>query len=467
MGRMGAFLAERLGWEKHLKPFLEKPLTGDLNWSFTLGGVCALLFGVQAVTGMILAMYYNPSPEHAYQSIDYIMREVSGGRILRGIHHWGAGAMVILVFVHMVMNFFQGAYKPPREMTWIAGVGLLLLTLAFGFTGYLLPWDQKAYWATVVGTNVASDVPLVGKLLVRLLRGGEEVSGLTLTRFYALHMLVLSALTAILVMIHVYLVRLHDIAGQWNPEHPGKKKTIRFFPEHVFKTAMAFGVVFCVILLMALFVDPPMEERALTPDPAYLPRPEWYYMWLFKLLTYFSGSAEVIGSLVIPAGAMLLLLILPFLSRVSLRSPWERPLAMAVGTTCLAALWYLTSMGLADSRPYGQVVLVPARTLGPNEAAGVRVWVERECAYCHNVLGRGGRREGPDLSNLKAKDRDREYILRVIREPQSVSRWSTMPKYDLTEAQLGTLTEYLLSLDFTKHGVKAIRKDELLSRPLR
>jgi mono/diheme cytochrome c family protein len=140
---------------------------------------------------------------------------------------------------------------------------------------------------------------------------------------------------------------------------------------------------------------------------------------------------------------------------------------MAVGAACLAALWYLTSMGLADSRPYGQVVLVPARTLGPGEAAGARVWAERECAYCHNVLGHGGRREGPDLSNLKAKGRDREYILRVIREPQSVSRWSTMPKYDLTEAQLGALTDYLLSLDFKKHGFKELRKEEVLSRPLR
>ncbi|MEW6666097.1 MAG: cytochrome b N-terminal domain-containing protein [Thermodesulfobacteriota bacterium] len=461
MGRSRAFLAERLGWERHLKPFLEKPLTGDLNWSFTLGGVSALLFGVQALTGMILAMYYNPSADHAYQSIDYIMREVSGGRILRGIHHWGAGAMVILVFVHMVTNFFHGAYKAPREMTWIAGVGLLVLTLAFGFTGYLLPWDQKAYWATVVGTNVASDVPVVGKLLMRLLRGGEEVSGLTLTRFYALHMLVLSALTALLAAVHIYLVRVHDVAGHWNPEHPGKNRTVRFYPEHVFKTAISFAAVFCVILLMAVFVDPPREARALTPDPTYLPRPEWYYMWLFKLLTYFSGQAEVIGSLVIPTAAVLLLAAVPFLSRVSLRSPWERPLAIAVGVTCLAGLWYLTSMGLADSRPYGHVVVVPDRTLSPNEAAGVRVWAERECAYCHHVLGRGGRREGPDLSNLKAKHRDRDYILRVIRDPQTVSRWSIMPRYDLTEAQSGALADYLLSLDFERYGVKIVQKEDV------
>jgi ubiquinol-cytochrome c reductase cytochrome b subunit len=347
-------------------------------------------------------------------------------------------------------------------MTWIAGVGLLVLTLAFGFTGYLLPWDQKAYWATVVGTNVASDVPVVGKLLTRLLRGGEEVSGLTLTRFYALHMLVLSALTALFVAVHIYLVRVHDVAGHWNPEHPGKKKTVRFYPEHVFKTALAFGVVFCIILLMAVLVDPPREARALTPDPTYLPRPEWYYMWLFKLLTYFSGQAEVIGSLVIPFCAFLLLAAVPFLGRVSLRSPWERPLAVAVGITCLAGLWYLTSMGLADSRPYGGVVVVPDRTLSPGEDAGTRVWAEKECAYCHNVLGRGGRREGPDLSNLKAKKRDREYILRVIRDPQSVSRWSTMPKYDLNEAQLGALTDYLLSLDFERHGLKVIRREVLL-----
>jgi ubiquinol-cytochrome c reductase cytochrome b subunit len=135
---------------------------------------------------------------------------------------------------------------------------------------------------------------------------------------------------------------------------------------------------------------------------------------------------------------------------------------MAVGVSCLAGLWYLTTMGLADSRPYGHWVVVPDRALSAGEASGARVWAEKECAYCHNVLGRGGRREGPDLSNLRAKSRDRDYILRVIRDPQSVSRWSTMPKYDLTEAQLRDLTEYLLSLDLKRYGVKGIPKDDLL-----
>lgn len=441
---------------------MEKPLTGDVGWSFTLGGICALLFGVQVVTGIFLAMYYNPSPDHAYESVGFIMKEVFGGSILRSIHHWGAGAMVIMVFFHMVTNFYHGSYKAPRELTWIAGVVLLVLTLAFGFTGYLLPWDQKAYWATVVGTNVAADVPVVGKVLTRLLRGSEEVTGFTLTRFYALHMLVLSALTSIFMVIHVYLVRLHDVAGHWNPDHPGKARKTRFYPEHVFRNSVAFGLVFMAIFLMALFVDPPIEERALTPDPTYLPRPEWYYMWLFKLLTYFSGSAEVIGSLAIPLGGILLLAAVPFLSRVSLRAPRERPIAMALGSTCLAGILYLSAMGIADSRPYGKFVVVPDRKLSSSEVAGVRLWAERDCAYCHHVFGRGGRREGPDLSNLKAKERDREYLLRAIRDPQAVSTWSIMPKYDLTDDELRFLSDYLLSLDFDRHGVRTVSKDDAI-----
>jgi len=160
MLRIGPFLSDRTGWQAYLKPFLEKPLPGDLNWTSTLGSICALLFVIQALTGILLAMYYNPSPGHAYQSIDYIMQHVFMGRILQGIHHWGAAAMVTFVVFHMITVFYYGAYKPPRELTWIMGVGLLVLTLAFGFTGYLLPWDQKAYWATVVGTNIPHDTTL-------------------------------------------------------------------------------------------------------------------------------------------------------------------------------------------------------------------------------------------------------------------------------------------------------------------
>ncbi len=460
MGRVGAFVRERFGWATHFEPFLEKPVSGDLNWTFTLGSLCALLFVVETLTGMLLALYYNPSPDHAYESILYIMEGVAGGRVIRGIHHWGAGAMVILVFAHMATTFYYGAYKPPREMTWVFGVGLLLLTLAFGFTGYLLPWDQKAFWATVVGTSVPSDIPLIGEWITRLLRGGEELSGLTLTRFYAVHMLVLPALTLTLTGGHIYLVRLHDVAGHWDPAHPGKAKSSRFFPDHVMKSALAFAFAFALVLGMAVFVDPPMDEKALTPDPSYLPRPEWYYMWLFKMLTYFSGRAEVLGSLIIPLGGLLLLLLLPFLNDRPERSPAARPLAMALGATCLAGLVFLSITGINDSRPYGRLIVVPDRSLTPNEAKGLRLWVEKDCAYCHNILGRGGRQEGPDLSNVTRRGRDRAWLVKLIRDPQAVSGWSIMPKYDLNESELHALAEFVLSLDFRRHGARMVSRED-------
>ena len=196
MSRLKEAISQRTGWETDLKPFLYKELPSNPGWSATLGSLCALLFAVMAVSGMFLAMYYNPSPDKAYQSIDYITNEVPLGSVLRGIHHWGAGAMVLAVLAHLATVFFYGSFKAPRELTWIVGVCLLLATLGLGFTGYLLPWDQKAYWATVVSANIPREIPVVGDLLTRLLLGGEGVSGLTLTRFYSIHMLVLPALMA-------------------------------------------------------------------------------------------------------------------------------------------------------------------------------------------------------------------------------------------------------------------------------
>jgi ubiquinol-cytochrome c reductase cytochrome b subunit len=456
MSQSAKFIADRIGWHKYLKPFLEKPLPAGFGWTATLGSLCALLFIVQAVTGIVLAFYYNPSPDQAYTSINYIMNEVALGGLLRGIHHWGAGAMVILVFIHLAANFFSGAFKAPREFTWIVGVVLFLLTLGFGFTGYLLPWDQKAYWATVVSSNIPKDIPLVGRFMARILLGGDTVSGLTLTRFYAIHTLLLPASAFIFMLFHIYLVRVHDIAGHGQEKFPEAEKTDRFFPEHLFRCAVAFGVIFVIILLLAVFADVPLENVAGTVDPAYLPRPEWYYMWLFQLLTFFPGKFEVIGSLAIPVVGIILLFCLPFLSRNDLRGMADRPLATAVGITCLVGIVYLTLMGFEGARTYGNVIVVPDRRLSPSEQRGLNVYAKRECAYCHHIAGRGGRIQGPDLSNVVAKGRTKEWLTRFIKDPQAVSPWSIMPKYDLNEQDLNHLSEFILALDFERHAMKVI-----------
>jgi quinol-cytochrome oxidoreductase complex cytochrome b subunit len=180
--------------------------------TYFLGGTTLFFLGVQVITGILLALYYRASPEEAYQSILYIMNEVPFGWLIRSIHAWSANMMIITCVLHMLRVFFQGAYKAPRELTWIVGVLLLLITLTFGFTGYLLPWDQRAYWATTVGTEIAGAVPLIGDPMLLFLRGGSDLSGLTLARFHSIHTLVLPLSVAVAVMIHLFIIHQQGLA---------------------------------------------------------------------------------------------------------------------------------------------------------------------------------------------------------------------------------------------------------------
>jgi quinol-cytochrome oxidoreductase complex cytochrome b subunit len=203
--RVLGWLDERLGISAIHQILFDRKVP-KVNWWYTVGSATLFLFALQVLTGVFLTVYYVPSPDHAYASVQYITDEVAFGWLIRGIHHWGASLMVVFVFVHMLRTFFMGAYKFPREATWITGVFLLLATLGMGFSGYLLPWNQRAYWATTVGTEIAGTVPLVGDFLVRLLRGGPELSALTLTRFFAAHIWFLPAAVLVLIGVHLYLV---------------------------------------------------------------------------------------------------------------------------------------------------------------------------------------------------------------------------------------------------------------------
>ncbi|HEY65578.1 MAG TPA: cytochrome b6 [Caldilineae bacterium] len=203
--RVLAWLDERLGLTTIYSVVLDRKVP-KVNWWYTLGSATLFVLLLQFLTGILLTVYYVPSPDHAYDSIQYIMNDVAFGWLIRGIHHWGASVMVVLVVLHMLRTFYLGAYKYPRELTWITGVLLLLATLGMGFTGYLLPWNQRAYWATTVGTSIAGTVPVVGPFILRVLRGGTELSAVTLTRFFAVHVWVLPALILLLVGVHLYLV---------------------------------------------------------------------------------------------------------------------------------------------------------------------------------------------------------------------------------------------------------------------
>lgn len=202
------WLDERIGFNEIYKNMLDRPEPKG-NWWNTLGSASLFLFVIQVTTGIFLTVYYTPSPDHAYDSIQYIMEEVSFGWLIRGIHHWAATLMVIVVFIHMLRVFYTASFKYPREMTWLLGVGLLLVTLGMGFTGYLLPWNQRAYWATTVGTQIAGTVPFLGEFILKALRGGPDLSALTLQRFFSAHIWILPVVLAALIGFHVYLVMRH------------------------------------------------------------------------------------------------------------------------------------------------------------------------------------------------------------------------------------------------------------------
>src|SRR6476646_10748120 len=212
MSALGRWIDERIDIAGVRRGLLDRQMPSGLTWWHTLGSATLTVFLVQVITGIVLAMYYSPSPDHAYDSIRYLERTVVSGALLRGIHHWGASAMVVLVLAQMIRVFTMGAYKYPREINWVLGVLLLFIVLAFSFTGYLLPWDQKAYWATQVGTNIAGTTPVVGPMLVKLLRGGGQLGAATLARFFALHVLLLPMLLVTVVMLHIALVIRQGIA---------------------------------------------------------------------------------------------------------------------------------------------------------------------------------------------------------------------------------------------------------------
>jgi quinol-cytochrome oxidoreductase complex cytochrome b subunit len=203
--RFGNWLDERLSWRQVWGAIFLRKIP-KVNWLYTLGSASLFVAITQIVTGILLTIYYVPTPDHAYDSVQYITTQLPAGWFIRGLHHWGASAMVVLVVLHMLRVIFYGAYKFPREVTWLTGVFLLLVVIGFGFTGYLLPWDQKAYWATTVGTRIAGTPPVIGQWVLLIMRGGDELSAVTLARFFGVHVWVLPAALLILLTIHLYLI---------------------------------------------------------------------------------------------------------------------------------------------------------------------------------------------------------------------------------------------------------------------
>ena len=351
---MRQFLNERLPLTE-FSAHLRKPLPKHINLLFSLGSLAMFLLLLQAATGAFLALYYSPSPEHAHNAVTYISEEVPFGSFVRGLHHWGASAMVIIVFLHLLRVVIYSSYKAPRELTWIVGVLLLLLVLGFGFTGYLLPWDEKAYWATVVGIEISSTAPVLGDFVAKVMRGGTEIGAVTLARFYALHTIWLPWLAFGLVGVHLFFVRYYGSSGiprntpEEMPSQPveGGKP---FYPDQVFEDVVGMLILFVILAAVASFVPVSLEGIADPTNASYDPRPEWYFLFLFQLLKYFQGPLEIVGTFVIPTVGILLLLFLPFLDRSERAVLWKRPVALTVTSVCVVAIVGLTLLSASSPK---------------------------------------------------------------------------------------------------------------------
>jgi ubiquinol-cytochrome c reductase cytochrome b subunit len=312
------------------------PLYVHKNFLYTLGGLTLISFMLQALTGILLVFYYDPSVEGAYNSVDYITYLLPLGWLVRGVHHYGSSAMVILVSLHMLRTYFFSAYKRPREINWLTGVLLLFLVLAFGFTGYLLPWDQKGYWATKVGTEIAGSVPFFGPQIRALMRGGESLGQVTLTRFYATHIMLLPATVGLLIVAHIFQLRFHGMAP---PITEGAKKDAKkfvpFFPHWVITDVVAGLGMLALLVYMSWANRAPLEFPADPTSSSYIPRPEWYFLFYFQLLKYFPGALEPVVTVAIPLFIFGSMVLLPFIDTSTERRPWRKPV------TTLAALFYI------------------------------------------------------------------------------------------------------------------------------
>ena len=297
---------------------------------YYMGGMTLFLYFVQVVTGILLLLYYRPSAEEAYESVQFIMTEVKFGWLVRSIHSWSANLMIFTLFLHMFSVFFMKAYRKPRELTWISGVLLFFLALGFGFSGYLLPWNKLAFFATKVGTEIAGAVPLIGTFLVKYLRGGEDVTGATLTRFFGFHVAVLPMLTAALLAIHLLLVQKQGMSRPVSLQKNPNQKVIPFFPNFLLRDLLGWLIALGILVFLASVFPWELGEKAdpLSPAPAGI-KPEWYFVFMFQTLKFLPAKilffeGEILGVLAFTILGALLLLV-PFLDKKSaqeLRSPF-------------------------------------------------------------------------------------------------------------------------------------------------
>ncbi len=325
---------------------------------YYFGGISLFLFIVQVVTGILLLMYYRPGADSAYESVRFIVSSVSFGWLIRALHSWSANLMVFAVFIHMFSVYFTHAYRRPRELTWLTGMGLMGLAMLFGFSGYLLPWNELAFFATRVGTGMAGAIPVIGKSLLIAMRGGEEVTGATIGRFFGLHVAILPGLFTVLLSMHLIMVQRQGMSEpvEWDKLDPSKKTYQKFFPNFLLKDLLVWLIVLNVLAVLAVFfpdgigvVHWPLGVKAdpFSPPPPVI-RPEWYFMFAFQALKLLPAhilfiEGELFGIAFFSIGGLIWALI-PFLDRKTAEGEKSKKVTW-FGIAVLAFMIVMTIIG--------------------------------------------------------------------------------------------------------------------------
>lgn len=461
--RLIAWIDERWPLTGLMRLGLEEEIVGGANYAYTMGSALMFIFIIQVVTGVWQLFYYVPTTAMAYNSLNYLRTEVPFGWLIHGLHYWGANAMIVLIALHMCRVFIWGAYKKPRELTWLVGVVLFLLTMGLMFTGAALPWDELGYWASQVGTSIAGTVPFIGEFTKRLMRGGNAMGQLTLSRFFIVHVAILPALLTAAIGVHLVALRKFGESGPWDERKRGHSGQL--WPDQIYMDTMVSMSLFILLVALSAFFPPPFTGPADPIDSTYLPKPEWNFLFLYQALKYFKGVWEPVGTVGIPLVGVLILVFAPFIDRNKERNPLRRPLAMTIGSLIVASIVTLTIIGYR-SRPAGsEAGSVSTVTLGakavttplPGAKEGARLFDSVGCLACHAVNGKGGK-IGPDLSTEGEMGRTRKWLVAQLRSPKSHDPKSIMPSFErIGEQKLNDLVDYLLSL----RGVTSTRPGEV------
>jgi ubiquinol-cytochrome c reductase cytochrome b subunit len=413
MNRLWAWFDQRTGCQQLVRAALYENVPGGARWRYVWGSTLAFTFALQIITGLSLWLAYSPSSQTAWESVYFIQYQMTGGWFVRGLHHCTAHVMNVLLVLHLMQVVIDGAYKAPREMNFWFGLGLLLLVLFLSLTGYLLPWDQKGFWATKVATNIMGITPLIGPYLQHIVIGGPDYGHHTLTRFFALHAGILPALLVLLIATHVYLFRRHGLTAK----EPKRRPDCAFWPDQVLKDTVACLTVLAAILVLVfkprwtgadLGVE--LGAPADPSEPYSAARPEWYFLFLFQFLKYFPGGTEVWGAMVIPSLIMAIVFAMPFLGRWRLGHRFNVGF-LGVMTCGIAAL---TCLALVDDQRHPEFQLAVrsaheqaerVKTLAETQgipAAGAATLLRadpfvqgpklfaRNCASCHRFAGTDG-----------------------------------------------------------------------------